>query len=234
MKTNPSSHQLGLYFETSDVIAFFGNRLSSREALESAFPQYRFIALKQTHSDRTIASPFTGEAPDADAHFTREPRAALCIRTADCIPVLLFEPHSRTIAAVHAGWRGIENEIILKTCARLKSEGMTLTDAYAWIGPHIGPESFEVGQDVATQLEQRFQNVSGFSDRSTSLLPHSKPEKARVDLLSIARAQLLSVGLSQARVRELCIDTVTSNEHESFRRDRDKSGRQISFIVLKS
>lgn len=233
MNAQPFPHALGDFFEDMDVVVFFGNRHSTRDALETAFPQYRFIAVKQTHSDIVVASPYMGEPPEADAHFSRENGVALCIRTADCIPVLIFEPRSRTIAAIHAGWRGVENEIILKTCDRLSADGLDLSGAYAWIGPHIGSQSFEVGKDVALQLEQRFQRVAGHSDIATSLLPHENSEKARVNLTAIARAQLLSRGFARLNIQEFAIDTVTSIAHESHRRDREKAGRQTSFIALK-
>ena len=232
-------HPLGVVYENSDITVFFGNRESTRENVESAFPDYAMNILKQTHSDQIVltpSAPVFGElAVEADAHVTRSRGQALCIRTADCMPVMIHDPTTGWAAGIHAGWRGIENEIIRKTCARLKVEGASLSSARAWIGPHIGSASFEVGLDVAARLESRFDAVRGYSTDATSLVNEKAPVegKARIDLLTIARAQLAASGIERERVLVLPVDTYISLDHESFRRDRDRAGRQISFIALK-
>lgn len=231
-------HSLGHTFEDADVTVFFGNSLSQPESVQSAFPDFQMIALKQTHSDVIVRSPYKGyaegHAPEADAHYTDQKRLALRIRTADCMPVMIHDPESGLVASIHAGWRGIENEIITKTAAELaRTSGSSLKRARVWIGPHIGPTSFEVNQDVAHKLEARFDAVRGFSGESTALIPHANPEKYFVNLLHIARAQLRSWGFEPERTTELIIDTVSSAAHESHRRDKEKAGRQISFIALK-
>jgi YfiH family protein len=226
-------HDLGHFREDSDVTVFFGHKNSSREAVAKAFPDFSLSILRQTHSDLVVPAPFGEPVPEADAQFTQTRKLALCIRTADCIPVLIHDPESKTVAAIHAGWRGVENEIIRKSGNHLINSGRSLRQAHAWIGPHIGAKSFEAGRDVAAALEARFEAVRGFSEATTSLLPHTNPEKAYVDLLLIARAQLLSIGIDAEKTTELAIDTFASPAHESFRRDRDRAGRQISFIALK-
>ena len=135
--------------------------------------------------------------------------------------------------------RGLHFKNIRKTghaLSRRSNESGTLSGARAWIGPHIGSSSFEVSLDVATRLESRFAAVRGYSSQETSLRAHHNPDKKFkkfVDLLAIARAQLRSIGIEPDRTRELTIDTFVSNEHASFRRDKDQAGRQISFIALK-
>jgi YfiH family protein len=228
------SHKLGNVFENANVTAFFGHRGADRDALLAAFPDYTISSLKQTHSDIVVSATTvirSGDPVEADAQYTSEKRIALCIRTADCVPVLLYERESGLIAAIHAGWRGVANGIIVKTGRLLAEKGATLSRARAWIGPHIGVESFEVGDDVAAQLEAAFDAVRGFSSESTAIV--GGYEKKHVDLLRIVRAQLSSLEIDRERVMECNIDTVTSDRHESFRRDREKGGRQWSFIALK-
>jgi polyphenol oxidase len=233
-------HKLGHFFENAEITVFFGDKHSTLVDVQKAFPDFQFSVLKQTHSDIVIEIPSLVETanvnddlPVADAQFTREKKIALCIRTADCMPVLIHDPETASIAAIHAGWRGIENEIILRTAAALKNLGSSLEGAQAGIGPHIGTESFEVGLDVAKSLEARFDAVRGFSDEATALVPHENLGKARVKLLTIARAQLKSCGIESERVVELAIDTYISQAYASFRRDRALATRQISFIALK-
>ena len=228
----PQPHPLGHAADTSDLTIFFGDRRSTIEATETAFPDYRLSLLKQTHSDVVVLSRDT-LFRDGDAHITRDRKLALGIRTADCMPVMLHDPDSGWIGAIHAGWRGIENEIILKTCDQLRGLGVSFTRARAWIGPHIGAKSFEVGLDVAESLAARFEAVRGHSRAESALSAHTDLAKAYVDLLVIARAQLASRGISRERVVELAIDTVASPEHCSYRRERESSARQLSFIALK-
>lgn len=228
------SHKLGNVFEDATVTAFFGHRGADRDALQEAFPDYAISSLKQTHSDLVVNATTvirSGDPVEADAQYTDEKRIALCIRTADCVPVLIHDRESGMVAAIHAGWRGVANAIIVKTGRVLLEKGAKLSSARAWIGPHIGVESFEVDDDVAAQLESAFDSVRGYSPESSAIV--GGYDKKHVDLLRIVRAQLSSLGIDRARVMECNVNTVTSDRHESFRRDREKGGRQWSFISLK-
>ena len=227
-------HHLGHVFEDSMVTAFFGHRGADREALLEAFPDFAISSLKQTHSDLVVNATTvirSGDPVEADAQYTNEKRIALCLRTADCVPILIHDREAGLIAAVHAGWRGVANGILVKTGRLLSEKGAKLSNARAWVGPHIGSESFEVGDDVALQLESAFDAVRGFSSESSSVVSGSG--KKHVDIRRIVRAQLSSLNIDRARVMELQVNTVTSDRHESFRRDREKGGRQWSFIALK-
>lgn len=218
--------------EVREATAFFGDRRSNIESVEAAFPDYAFVRLKQTHSD-TVVLANDSLHREGDAHISRKKKLALCIFTADCMPVLIHDPEFGWAAAIHAGWRGIENEIIVKTCRLLHDMGSSLKQARAWIGPHITLKSFEVDNDVAHRLEHRFEAVRGFSRSKSVLHPHENPDKSYVDLIEIARAQLASCGISSDRAVELAIDTFTSEDYFSHRREREKAGRQLSFIALK-
>jgi len=224
-------HALGHILETDNVTVFFGDRMSSPEKLAPAFPHFSYVYLNQTHSDIVVEAD-QAAVLSGDAHLTSAPGRALCIRTADCLPVMIYDPDTDFIAAIHAGWRGIENEIVRKSCARLRALGSALTQARAWIGPHIEAKSFEVGRDVAARLSSRFAAVRDFSDTDGVILPHANSEKAFVDLLSIARAQLHAEGIKPDRQRSLPIDTFASPQHASFRRDAGAAGRQVSFVAI--
>jgi YfiH family protein len=235
----PREHSLGHLFEQNELTAFFGGKNATIENVTAAFPDYRLLSIKQTHSDLVVSSPVDDPValPEGDAHFTRHKKLALCIKTADCVPVLVHDPELGLVASIHAGWRGIENEIIRKTGAKIaglqENSTQSLSRAHAWIGPHIGSRSFEVGREVAARLEARFDSVRGWSDVTSVLHPHADPAKAYVDLLAIAKAQLGSIGIDPERITILGIDTMTSQAHMSFRRDRETAGRQVSFIALK-
>jgi YfiH family protein len=249
MTTTFIAHPMGHVFETAHVRIFFGNSKSGpdHKQLATVYPELQPRLIHQTHSDIVIeasggsnlaTNKLNCELPAlADAHFTQTKRQALFIRTADCLPVMIFEPISGFSAAIHAGWRGIENEIIIKTCLSLRAKGISLDQAQAWIGPHIGFGCFEVGTDVADSLFAtylRAQTIAKQDAASAEIIMASGTNvKAKINLLKIAQAQLISMGLKLENILSLPIDTYNSNLHESHRRDGDRAGRQMSFICVK-
>ena len=218
---------------THRALAFFGNQYSTREQVEGDFPALKMVTIHQTHSDLIIESPYIGEAPEADAHWTQDDGVSLGIRTADCIPILLLDLQNSFAVAIHAGWRGVENEILIKTVQSLQTRGFSTANALVFIGPHIACESFEVGLDVAARLRQALNRHASHevADLQQSSFAHAK---VFVDLNPIVSAQLQSLNIAQDRQHWLLTNTVTSSEHESYRRDRANSGRQISFVALLS
>ena len=234
------SHDIGKSTEVDDAFIFFGNKYSSPETIQSAFPELHLRLLHQTHSDRVLNAD-NSNLNDADAHFSFTSDQAICIRTADCLPVFIYDKKSHGVVAIHAGWRGIENKIIIKAfrgfeaAQRLnaRSEGSELlTEPLAFIGPHIGVNSFECGKDVALRLESVYKDTRCKSEEP--VLFTNRAGKTTVSLLEIALAQLGSLGITSQQVAHLAIDTVTSGEHHSFRRDGERSGRQMSFICLRT
>lgn len=91
----------------------------------------------------TEADGLSTQRVSADALITREPQVALAMMTADCLPIVLTDADGTEVAAIHAGWRGLQAGIIAKTVQQMKT-----TPAYAWIGAAISQDYFEVGQDV--------------------------------------------------------------------------------------
>src|SRR5690606_8416151 len=116
------------------------------------------------------------------------PTLACCVRTADCLPVLLADQSTGRVAAVHAGWRGLVREVIE---AALSGLGGVPADWVAAIGPHIRSPSFEVSEDVAGEL-LGCSSATDAVDR-THLKPH-------VSLEQIAKAQLVDAGLRPSAV----------------------------------
>ncbi len=243
-KFHLEENSLGQLYQSEFCTAFFGNSLSDTPEPYKFLPGVSFHFMNQIHSNKVAnvsisdlylhgkTSFYTDANNKVDAHFTSVRGVALCVRTADCIPVLLYSPTDRVIAAVHAGWRGIEQEILVQTMTKLLVEGYLPQNFYALIGPHIRQESFEVSKDVGMQLQSAYIKVR--TDQRASILhPHGDPTKNYVDLTTIAKAQLCITGIPEKQIQTLNGDTFTSKDFHSFRRDREKSGRQISLILLK-
>lgn len=180
------------------------------------------ISLKQIHSDVCIYADGSagGRIGEGDALITDIPGAAVAVRTADCIPILLVDTRKRAVAAVHAGWRGTVQGIAAKAVGAMADRfGSRPRDMLAAIGPGIGPCCYEVGEEVARQFRGLFPERSGWAGQT------------RVDLAEANRRQLVSAGLPGSAVWAAGLCTAClAQEFFSWRREREKAGRMVSAI----
>ena len=154
-----------------------------------------------------------------DGLWARAGDPAVAVLTADCLPVLLANAKGTCVAAVHAGWRGLAGGILEAAAAGL-ADGVTgLEGSMAWLGPCIGPASFEVGGEVVQALG---------AGPAGSVRPGAEG-KAWVDLAALARARLLAAGIAEVFVdgRDVfCLESAYSH-----RRQGAGAGRQVAAIV---
>ncbi|MCD8182760.1 MAG: peptidoglycan editing factor PgeF [Bacteroides sp.] len=192
----------------------------------------------QTHGTEALAIDDTYlQATDAERHallqgidalMTREPGCCICISTADCIPILLYDKEHQAIAAVHAGWRGTVNYILGHTLERMRTLYATEgKDIIACIGPGISLPSFEVGDEVYDTFREQ-----GFP---MEYISEWKPQthKHHIDLWAANRLQLLDFGVPGKQIESAGI--CTYRQHEDFfsaRRLGIKSGRILSGIMI--
>ncbi len=162
----------------------------------------------------------------ADAMVTDTPGLALTLRFADCVPVLFHDPVKRVIGIAHAGWRGYTCGVLAATVTTMQQAfGCRAQDVLACIGPSIGPTAFEVGEDVAAQIQAcvRASVVEREGDN-----PEQNP---RVNLWRAAESQLHDAGVQQVEVAAIC---TASDTHEWFshRAERGKTGRFGAMLML--
>lgn len=208
---------------------FFGDNKVTLEAAQKLIPDVNLSLVKQIHSDRIHLITHPGEATiEGDAQISREKNVGLAIQTADCLPVMITD--GKWIAAVHAGWRGLEADILQKTVLKMRDLGAVPGNLKAVIGPHIGRKSFEVGKDVSERLLNVYRKLR--YNPSPLGQPHADETKRYVDLAVLAQAQLIQGGVPELQVSTMRADTFTDKQFHSYRRDKDKAGRMISFIVL--
>jgi YfiH family protein len=186
-------------------------------------PEKGIILPKQVHGDVIwkVAPKDVSRAGifEADAIVTDIVGLAIGIRTADCLPALLYDPVRKVIAAVHAGWKSTKLEIARKTVEFLRSGyGVDPKNIRAAIGPCIRRESCAVGPEFRE-----------YFPRDT----FSTPEGLHFDILSANMRQLTRSGVKRENIFDsgLCSFTDAARFH-SFRRDADKSGRMISVIMM--
>lgn len=190
------------------------------------------IWLKQTHQTKVSTpksrDPNQGMPIEADASVTNTPQEVLVIMTADCLPVLFTNSNGTAVGAAHAGWRGLCAGILENTITELLkiSDGSTAADFMAWLGPAIGPESFEVGEDVVKSFQD-----SGFPvpENAFTEIPH-KSGKFLADIYLLARARLEACGVKKIFGGNYC--TFRDQRYFfSYRRDGE-TGRFASAIWI--
>jgi YfiH family protein len=147
--------------------------------------------------------------------------AAVGVRTADCVPVLLVDPVTRRVAAVHAGWRGVALGVVP---AAIEALAVPASRLVAALFPHIRSCCFEVGEDVAEQLAE----LPG----APAAIARRQGDKPHVDLARLVQAQLMAAEVASQNVDDVPGCTRCQPERFfSYRRDGRASGRHLTAIV---
>ena len=168
-----------------------------------------------------------------DAFITNLPGVAIGVRTADCVPVLLYDPAKRVVAAVHAGWKGTVLHISQKAIEVMAVKfGTRAEDLRAVIGPAIGPDSFQVGVEVAEKFKMAgfpmddIWSFRGPGDGSPMSGGH------HIDLFKANRWLLQEAGFLQDNIQVFDLDTFIDDTFYSARREGPQCGRNINVIKL--
>jgi hypothetical protein len=157
---------------------------------------------------------------EADAVFSFGSAAVLAVQTADCAAVLLADPESRAVAAVHAGWRGAASGVIRSAVRALRDHGSEPRRLLAAIGPCIGPECYEVGADVARRFPESTDPVKG------------EPGKFFLDLGAAVEVSLLAAGLTSSNIdRVRACTRCAAEELYSHRGSGGTCGRGLGLII---
>lgn len=216
---------LGLHLGDADE-SVHENRL--RFAGSLGLRRHRLFEQRQVHGTdvRVVSeSDATNTVADleGDALIVRVEDYAVAARTADCVPILIAHPPTGHVAAVHAGWRGAVAGILPRAIASLAHDPSELIVA---LGPHIRVEAFEIGEDVAAEME-RAANGRPVVERSAAK-PHG-------DLAALIRLQLRDAGVPPEAVDDVGGCTLSdAAQFFSHRRERGKTGRHLSAIVARA
>ncbi|HZX89739.1 MAG TPA: peptidoglycan editing factor PgeF [Rudaea sp.] len=179
--------------------------------------------LRQVHGNHAASFDETGAENDdeerqADAAITRIPGTVLAILTADCMPILLCAADGSEVAAVHAGWRGMAAGVIETCVGQLRAAPARLI---AWLGPAIGQDSYEVGEEVRAAFLAP-------DPSANAAFRASRPGHWHCDLYTLARQRLHALGVTA--VYGGGFDTFADERFYSYRRDGANSGRFASLI----
>lgn len=154
---------------------------------------------------------------ESDAMITDKPDVYLAVSIADCTPVLIYDPVTKLVAGIHAGWRGTEQMIVLEAIRKMVEQGADPKNMYAFVGASASGEKYEVGFDVATLFEKR----------------HIKELGNGKFLLNVRAAnveQLIRSGIPEDHIEVSDRCTISDPNLHSYRRDGKQSGRMIAII----
>jgi len=189
------------------------------------------VTVNQVHGDGILTVTHRDqirEKPDADAIITSLTEVPVGILTADCLPILLFDKGG-AIGAVHAGWRGTAKGIVIKAVEAMgRTYGTRAEDILCALGPYIGPCCYTVGEDVASGFRSSFGDTKGFIEERSN-------GRISLDIGLSNLSQLISAGVSKENISFDPACTSCNNRlFFSYRKDGGRTGRQLSFIMLRA
>jgi len=192
----------------------------NRQRLQSATGLPQAPAwLKQVHGTRVVNVTDAAADTEADGSYAVGATGVCVVMTADCLPVLLADEAGSRVAALHAGWRGLANGIVEQGVEALAGSAPLM----AYLGPAIGPQAFEVGDDVVEAFCR-------FDSQAQQAFEATVPGKWLADIYRLARQRLQRLGVTQVFGGDDCTYTDASRYY-SYRRDRE-CGRMASLIWI--
>jgi hypothetical protein len=176
---------------------------------------------KQVHRDTIIIVNKPGSIGESDAMISDKTGLGLCISTADCTPVFIFDRRKKIIAAIHSGWRGTEKRITEKTIGKLRTEFNSIPeDLFAYLAPSISQVNYEVGSEVAELFDSKYLIQSG--------------NKFLLDVSSANYDMLINEGIPPYQIQKSSLCSFEYSEvFHSYRRDGKISGRALGLIAMK-
>lgn len=184
------------------------------------------VCMWQVHSGNvsTVHNNKKLRITETDALVTNKKHLPLAVLTADCLPILFYDPKKESIGVAHAGYRGLLNNIIGHTINRLVAEFKSdVNDIIVGIGPGIERDCYEVGEELLEEFQEKFPSFDDiFSE---------KDQKYFLDLRSVAKQSLLTEGILSDHIEIMDVCTKDDNHFYSYRGgDGDK--RFVSVISL--
>jgi polyphenol oxidase len=196
-------------------------------ANEVEIDSQKIFYVKQIHSGKVVCideNTKLESLPEADALITNQKGIIVGVRTADCVPVLVYDAKQKVVTAIHAGYRGVLNQVIQASLKQMKeSYDCCMTDLKIAIGPCVCMQHYEVGEELIQEFKDVYDDGFVFSQEAG--------QKPRLDVKETAKLVLQNLGVQPDQIDDLNMCTF---EHEdlfySYRRDKTATGRQFNFV----
>lgn len=251
MDKNQNLVQYKIFESHKNLIAFTTTKLSSKRktprytgnnfdlikknreelAFQLGIKTNQFIFPQQTHTNcvAEILEIPDLEIKETDALITNKSGICLCVQTADCVPIILFDPVKNIISAVHAGWRGTVSKIVEKTVQKMISNySSSPENILVAIGPSISPKIYEVGNEVILAVKKSVPNAELALSKKNS-------KKNHLNLWEANKQILLSMGIQSQNIEILGECSFQKNDkYFSARKEGIETGRMVSGVMLLS
>ncbi len=179
------------------------------------------VKMDQVHGNNVVRVSFNDiglTIPNCDALISNDSKVSLSVRVADCLPISIIDKKSQSIGLIHAGWRGLEKEVIGKCITMMKNEfGIKASELEIKIGPHICKRHYEVKSEVSS----KFSNFQGAVIQID--------EKEYLDLAELAVQQMLKNGVLKENILVDNRCTFEDINLHSYRRDKTNKRNYITF-----
>jgi polyphenol oxidase len=232
LRSVPLSACASHFFTANSLVLRDDEREWDRVADEIGVAVDDVLLVRQVH-EATVAvasadRPRPWPRPEADAIVSNDPAAAIAVRVADCVPVLLAEETGRAVASIHAGWRGIAKRAVITGVSALQSSyGVRPERIIAAVGPSIGPCCYEVSESTY----QAFRDAGHHASMLARWFEPRPSGKFHLDLWRATRDELEGAGVmpDNIHIAELCTKTHADVFH-SYRVHGASAGRMIGII----
>jgi YfiH family protein len=193
----------------------------------------RLLRVRQVHgavvweADPVRPVPAAEARPEADAIVSTPSGPAVAVQVADCVPILLADPETGAVAAIHAGWRGVAAGVVDAAVRTMRRLDVRPANLVAALGPSIGPGRYEVGESV----RDAFASAGWPANRLDRWFPTRPGMRPHLDLWRAVSDQLEEAGVRPARVHVAALCTATHNDvFCSYRADGPGTGRLAAII----
>lgn len=215
---------------------FFGNMRYSRDEYQNAMQKFseavgfspsQLVRVDQVHSNIVYFATENDRGQmiaETDGLMTKNTNVFLGIITADCLPILIFDPKRKLVAAVHAGWRGLFSEIIKVAVSDFIAKGSDPKDLVVGIGPSIRVCCYNVDEEFVERFREKFGDVEQFIER--------RDGKIFFNLQKVAKEQLLAVGVLENAIEDADYCTFDHTDVYSCRREGKDFGEMMGVIGL--
>ena len=167
------------------------------------------VWLRQVHGTAVVDAAGASPGMPADASYTREKDIVCAVMAADCMPVLLADERGDAVGIAHAGWRGLCAGVIEAAIAALR---VPPDRTLGWLGPAIGPDAYEVGEEVRAAFVDR-------DTRAAAAFRPARPGHWYLDLYAVAKQRLANLGVAKVYGGRFCTAS-DSGRFFSYRRDQ--------------
>jgi hypothetical protein len=217
----PETETFDLVAQVRRRLAPGGSRIFCCEQVHGSRIEVVESAKRYAGTDRAQTRGPVVQLLGADGLVATAPLLPICVRTADCVPLLLADVRQRRVAAIHAGWRGSLERIAEKTVAAMVRQGSDADDLAAWMGPAISGEAYEVGPELAERFRATFPEYKGIVSNN------------HLDLILLNACQLCAAGVPAAQIHAANLCTAQRLDLCcSYRAERGSGGRMIAYAMI--